>query len=345
MGGASLSMGGASGTHVYTTQTGSTRRVQLPRAMSSLLMRFLSSDSMTDPEFRQAKQEFRELRAESVKHMAQDMPGVADWLLQPGKPTTPPPEALIIEDRERSGMFSVNSASGGGFKGPIIFCEGDMITHAYNLAQSKDVAVLNMANATIPGGGFLSGARAQEEQLCHRASSLFLRLKLFKHNNEEYISESTCLVTPQVDILRNGFIPDSEPFAMCPPVSVTVLSAAAKRYHSLDEAKADGTLLDRMVRTWKAVLSAASASRTTHLVVSALGCGAFNNPPRVVGTALAVALRSCNPGNNLEEVHVVIMEDHNSNGVNFDEFRQGFHGPNGFPAGSSGSASKRGRDA
>lgn len=304
--------------------------------MSSLLS-FLSGDKMSYSHFHTAKQELRELRAESVKHMAQDMPDVAEWLLQQGKPTTPPPEALIQMDRGLSGTFSVNSASGGGFKGPIIFHEGDMITHAYDLAQSKSVAVLNMANATKPGGGFLSGARAQEEQLCHR-SSLFPRLRLFKFNNEKYISESTCLVTPQVEILRNGFIPNFEPFAPCPPVSVTVLSAAAKQYDSLDEAKSDSKLLGRMVQTWKAVLSAASASRNTHLVVSALGCGAFNNPPRMVGSAFVIALRECNPGDTLKEVHVVIMEDHNSGGVNFKEFRCGFHGP-------SSSGSKRVRNA
>ena len=307
----------------------------------------MTGNELSASRFQDAKQEFGVLRAESVKHMTQDMPGVANWLLHRGKPATPPPEGLIHMDRARSGTFSVNSASGGGFKGPIVFHKGDMITYAYNLAQSKSVAVLNMANATRPGGGFLSGARAQEEQLCHR-SSLFPRLKLFKYNNEKYISESTCLVTPQVEILRTGFIPDSEPFALCPPVSVTVLSAAAKQYASLDEAKSDSKLLDRMVDTWKAVLSAANASGNTHLVVSALGCGAFNNPPQMVGTAFAIALRECNPGNALEEVHVVIMEDHNSDGVNFTEFRSGFHGPNGRrPQASapSSSGSKRARDA
>ena len=97
------------------------------------------------------------MRVESVKSMTSDMPMVGDWLLQSGKPTSLPPPALIQMDRERSGTFSVTSSSGGGFKGPIIFHEGDMITRAYNLAQSNKVAVLNMANASKPGG-FLSGA-------------------------------------------------------------------------------------------------------------------------------------------------------------------------------------------
>jgi len=218
-----------------------------------------------------------------------------------------------------------------------------MITYAYGVAQqSKSVAVLNMANAVSPGGGFLGGARAQEEQLCHR-SSLFPRLKLHKYYNEQnYIAESTCLVTPQVHILRDGFdtehaTADSQLFGECATASVTVLSAAARRYGSIGDAQRDSGLPGRMVQTWKAVLSAASASGASQLVVSALGCGAFNNPPQLVGRALAVALSECSPGSCLEEVHVVIMEDHNSHGRNEKQFREGFDdSESGGAAGNSG---------
>ena len=206
---------------------------------------------------------------------------------------------------------------------------GDVITRARELLDRNDeprVALLNMANARVPGGGFLAGARAQEEQLCHR-SDLFAQLKLTKNFNPghgEYIPERAALVTRGVRLLRAGAEDAFEPLE---PVSVDVVSAAARHYGSVQEALADASMHDHLVATWKAVLAGVCAAGSTVALLSALGCGAFNNPPREVGRALREALDSCVVGPFLKEVHVVIKEDHNSNGNNLRDFATGLGRP------------------
>jgi len=305
-------------------------------SMKRSLQTFLEGKvkKMPEDEFKEAKALFRKMRADALREAMRSLPSDSiDWLLSRDRPSQPPPVALRAFDQDRGSTFAVQPRSGAGFSGQVSFHKGDMITHAYDLARKggTHVAALNMANQFVPGGSFLGGARAQEEQFCHR-SDLFPRLKVHKfYNDELYIGTGACLVTRGVDIMRSD---KGSGFQPMDPTRVTVLSAAAKNYHNADLAKADPQLPVRMLDTWRAVLSAAGACDAEQLVLSALGCGAFCNPPEAVGRSLALALQECNPGAKLREVHVVIYEDHNSGGVNFSQFVGGYRAA-GAIAGSS----------
>ena len=309
--------------------------------MTTNLEKFLNlppGKKMKDADFEKAKEAFRNMRAKHVRSLfSGQFLDSSPWLLKRGAPDGPPDASLLNHHVTRGGSVLVAGVSGPGFMGTTTFEKGDMITDAYDIARTRKeklVGVLNMANAHAPGGGFLHGSRAQEEQLCHR-SDLFPRLKLHRYfaggtMKFGYIAAGTCLVTPNVDILRRGKEHDKEhgkePYARVDPMRVTVLSAAAKEYASIPtKAEEIKKNLEDLKKTWKAVITGANAAGVEVLIVGALGCGAFKNPPENVGRALAAAQAECDPGSKLEEVRVVIMEDHNSaSGGNFTGFKKGF---------------------
>lgn len=168
------------------------------------------------------------------------------------------------------------------------------------------VAVLNMANAVVPGGGWLKGARAQEEALCYRTS-----LSLSLHRRYYPWQQRMGLYSPDVVVIRadqasgHGLLtttPGSRPGDL--PV-VSVLSVAAIRNPPVDRVRvrtAEGGLAekevyarpsDRELTKSKMRLCLRMAAHHGHglLVLGALGCGAFANPPREVATCWLEVLR------------------------------------------------------
>ena len=274
---------------------------------------------LSDAAFARMKQDLARRRKEAMEDLVRElkMPEeVGAWITS--VPKAPPHYSLNEYCNRHGGTVAVPIALGSGLAcSAVEFFEGeDMISHAASLSsQGHKVALLNMANATSVGGGFLSGARAQEEQLCHR-STLFLKLKQYRWYGNYPIRRGTCLLTPDVRILLgHDFAPQQE-------ASVSVVSACANRYATEADARKDKDLLRSLRDTWLAVLSAAAASGSEIVVVSAIGCGAFQNPPEAAGRALASALSDCSPG-RLRRVHVAILEDHNSRD-NTLRFRKGF---------------------
>ena len=95
------------------------------------------------------------------------------------------------------------------------------------------------------------------------------------------------------------------------PPQLTVVTAAARRYNNEGAANRDPALPRELEATWRGVLEATKISGAQHLVVSAIGCGAFCNPPEVVATALVKALRACAPGTALRKITACVLNDHN----------------------------------
>jgi len=240
----------------------------------------------------------------------------ATWLSGAAGPSASIPPELATWDASLGGTWAVDPRPSlvrglvAPFAGRVTFDVGDMIAYGHDLAAAnleERVAMLNMANAHHPGGGFLSGARAQEEQLCHR-STLFLRLRAAQARSMYPIDPGTGLVTPNVTLLRDAGL-----LAFATPSAMGVVSVAARYYANEEEAlRNPGLLRAELVAAWHAVLDGARALNATTLVVSALGAGAFHNPPEVVGEALGEALQSCVPCPALARIAVVVFDDHNA---------------------------------
>ncbi|MEV5752349.1 TIGR02452 family protein [Actinoallomurus sp. NPDC052308] len=149
------------------------------------------------------------------------------------------------------------------------------------------IAVLNFASARNPGGGYVGGARAQEEDLC-RHSLLYpclLRARDYYEAHRaspDLFYSHRVIWSPDVPVHRgDGGDLLAEPY----PVSfLTCPAPNAGEALRRDPAVADripGVLRDRARR----VLAVAAHHGARRLVLGAWGCGVFRNDPRQVAEA------------------------------------------------------------
>jgi uncharacterized protein (TIGR02452 family) len=133
---------------------------------------------------------------------------------------------------------------------------------------------LNFANGIEPGGGFLHGARAQEEVLC-RSSALYATLvgdAMYEHHLGRERPDSTdwAILSPSVPVFRTD-----DGSTLAAPWSLDVITCAAPYAPALGRSES-GDLLERRIHR---VLEIARAFGYRSLVLGAWGCGAFGNDP------------------------------------------------------------------
>lgn len=158
-------------------------------------------------------------------------------------------------------------------------------------SASSRVAVLNMASHSSPGGGWIRGAFAQEEMLCYRSS-----LSLSLHRRYYPWKQRMGLYTGDVVIIRSDMPSGHRLMGHLTPDQLPVVSAvsiAALRTPAVTTSTvrlADGTTVDeemyarpqdRDLTKDKMRLCLRIAAKRGHgkIVLGALGCGAFRNPP------------------------------------------------------------------
>lgn len=158
-------------------------------------------------------------------------------------------------------------------------------------AGAGEVTVLNFASARSPGGGYLNGARAQEEDLC-RVSALYttlLRAPDFyaAHRADASLAYSHRVIfSPDVPVYRD------ERYRLLPePYPVSFLSCAAPNTGVLSRDRADLSGVPRILAERAAgILAVAARNRRRSLVLGAWGCGVFRNDPRRVAAAFRSSL-------------------------------------------------------
>ncbi len=142
------------------------------------------------------------------------------------------------------------------------------------VAQGRRALALNFANGTDPGGGFLHGARAQEEVLC-RSSALYATLAgdpMYLAHRKRPLPDSThwAIYSPDVPVFRlDAGVELAEPWAL------SFVSCAAPYAPRIGQPRSGDLLRERIHR----VLAIARAYRYSTLVLGAWGCGAFGNEP------------------------------------------------------------------
>lgn len=148
----------------------------------------------------------------------------------------------------------------------------------------QDLLCLNFASAKNPGGGFLGGAEAQEENLA-KASSLYPGLITQMAHYEAGRSYKSCLYrhdmiySPAVVFFRDDtYALLDQAFTMSVITSAAVNAGVVKR----TEAQNIAQIAPVMQQRARFVLRLALARGHRNLILGAWGCGVFQNDPQMV---------------------------------------------------------------
>lgn len=192
--------------------------------------------------------------------------------------------------------------------------------------QLSEVLALNFASAKNPGGGFLRGARAQEEDLTY-SSALYPCLL---SQGEYYSANKACgssyytshmIYSPNVPFFRD------ETFRLLQkPFPLSVLTAPAPNVRALREAnREDAKTTVRVVATRVLkVLGIAAAHKHRNLVLGAWGCGVFGNDPEMVADAFYKALHLPSCSGHFDRVTFAVWDRNPETSANLRAFRAHF---------------------
>lgn len=155
---------------------------------------------------------------------------------------------------------------------------------------------LNFASARNPGGGFLSGARAQEESLA-RSSGLYACLshrRMYEHHRErrDPLYSHWVIYSPAVPVVSDDDGALLDPFYLCSFLTSPACNAGVARERGGHAAQGgvrravEAAMRERVRR----VLGVAAAQGERALVLGAWGCGVFGNEPAMVAGLFGEAL-------------------------------------------------------
>ena len=187
--------------------------------------------------------------------------------------------------------------------------------------QGYNPAVLNMASRRNPGGGVATGAGAQEETLFRR-TNLFRSLYQFAPYAEQYGIRHSRYQYPLDRNFGGAYTPDAIYFReselkgyalLEEPVSLSFITVAGMNRPDLT---ADGMIADHHVGPIKnkirTIFRMGLANGHDSLVLGALGCGAFRNPPRHVARLFHEVMDEPEFRNRYRRIVFAILDDHNA---------------------------------
>lgn len=206
----------------------------------------------------------------------------------------------------------------------------DCLVEAEKLVDmGMNVAVLNMASRRNPGGGVISGAGAQEENIFRR-TNIFQSLYQFAHyaylygverKEKQYPLDRNFggIYSPNVTVFR-GTEDEGYPL-LDKPFNVSVISVAAlNRPELTSDNKIIQHLIEPTKQKMRTIMRIALVNGHDAIVLGAFGCGAFRNPPAHVASLFHEVLEEDEFCNKFKHISFSILEDHNSGNL---------HNPNG----------------
>lgn len=156
----------------------------------------------------------------------------------------------------------------------------------YQTLLERRFCFLIMANAHHPGGGWLTGASAQEEAVCRR-SNVFLAFDKIQYPLDEFGG----IYGRNVKIFRN-----SEEFGCEPLKKVHTANCIFTAAYSDPPTNSNGVMTYEYTQKTRmkiiAMLDQCIKQGDRNLILSAIGCGAFRNPPKQIAQLFKILLES-----------------------------------------------------
>ena len=162
-------------------------------------------------------------------------------------------------------------------------CDIDSVSAVFEYSKEGKVCVLNFASYKKPGGGFLSGASAQEESLCHE-STLYNVLSrkqpyyLYNigHTNRSLYTDRA-IYSPDIVFQRETNVVKADVLTCAAPNF-----SAASKYQHVSQQENEVSLLNRV----RFLLLIAKEQKLDVLILGAFGCGVFGQDPDVIAKML-----------------------------------------------------------
>jgi uncharacterized protein (TIGR02452 family) len=200
--------------------------------------------------------------------------------------------------------------------------DADCLEVAINLVKmGYNPAVLNMANRQTAGGAVYDGAGAQEETIFRRttiAPSLYQFTKYaelhgLKRSHMQYPMDRNYggAYSPNILVFREG---EKHGYKLMEhPVMMSFISVAALNRPDLTP---DNHLAPNMIeptkRKMRTIMRIGLQHNHDSLVLGALGCGAFRNPPRDIAELFRAVINEPEFKNKFKLIVFAIIDDHNS---------------------------------
>lgn len=175
---------------------------------------------------------------------------------------------------------------------------GAIIAHG-----DKDVLALNFANANVPGGGYIIGAKAQEEDIC-RASGLYYTIRdTVEFYNANRFTDARGYTHGMIYSARVPVIRDDSLEILDEPVHCGfITSPAVNRYAAiLSHSKANELMEERIRR----IIALAVQKRPDVLILGKYGCGAFGNHWDEVAPMFERAINDITGGSSMDIIFAI----------------------------------------
>ena len=195
------------------------------------------------------------------------------------------------------------------FNTKTIVTPDDTVTAIFNHNSPDKLAVLNFASAKRPGGGFLSGANAQEESLA-RSSTLICSIgndaaKVMYETNQRRdtkgIYTDAMLFSPSVSFFRNA-----DGVLISQPVTTSVITAPAVNKTVAGKSATNEAIRKVMRARMRHLFDIAIINGKTDLLLGAWGCGVFGNDPNDVANDFKQVLSEDPYKNAFENIQFAI---------------------------------------